>query len=91
LKETYPYTYYVTAQQVGHCFAFTDEVFFPLVSCLIASFVGVSVIGHGDPNIAKRHDLLNSQSLVYSGDRQAPPGSSECFQRFDRWQIQADG
>jgi hypothetical protein len=23
-------------------------------------------------SIAKRHDLLNSQSLVYDGDRQAP-------------------
>ncbi len=45
-----------------------------------------SVIGHGDPIIAKKGDLLNSLSLVYDGDRQAPPGSSEYFQRFDRWQ-----
>jgi hypothetical protein len=51
----------------------------------------VLVIGHGDPIIAKRRNSLNSQSLVYNGDRQAPPGSSESFQRFDRWQIQADG
>jgi hypothetical protein len=49
------------------------------------------VIGHGDPIIAKRRDLLNSQLLVYNGDRQAPPGSSKSFQRFNRWQIQADG
>ncbi len=51
----------------------------------------VIVIGHDDPIIAKRRDLLNSQLLVYNGDRQAPPGSSESFQRFHRWQIQADG
>jgi hypothetical protein len=51
----------------------------------------VSVIGHGNPTIAKGRDLLNSQSLVYNGDRQAPPGSSESFQRFDKWRIQADG
>jgi hypothetical protein len=47
-----------------------------MVSRLIVSFVGVSVIGHGSMlllNIAKWHDLLNSQSLVYDGDRQAPP------------------
>ncbi len=56
-----------------------------------ASLKQVFVIGHGNPNIAKRHNLLNSQSLVYNSDRQAPPGSSESFQRFDRWQIQADG
>ena len=48
------------------------------------------VRGHGDQIIAKRRDSLNSQSLVYDGDRQALPGSSESFQRFDRWQIQAD-
>ena len=40
------------------------------------------VIGHGDPTIAKGRDLLNSQSLVYNGDRQAPPGSHKSFQRF---------
>ncbi len=34
------------------------------------------VIGHGlmlSLSIAKWHDLQNSQSLVYNGDRQAPP------------------
>ena len=46
-----------------------------------------SVIGHGDSTIAKRRDSLNSQSLVYDGDRQAPPESSKSFQRFDRCQI----
>jgi hypothetical protein len=81
----------MTAQQVGHFFTLMDKVFLLLVSGMIASFVGVSVIGHGDPIIAKRCNSLNSQSLVYDGDRQAPPGSSESFQRFDRWQIQADG
>ena len=68
-----------------------DKVFFPLVSCLIDSFMGASVIGHDDPNIAKRRDSLNSQLLAYDGDRQAPPGSSKSFQRFNRWQIQTDG
>ena len=49
------------------------------------------VIGHGDPNIAKRRDLLNCQWLVYDSNRQAPLGSNESFQRFGRWQTQADG
>jgi hypothetical protein len=47
-----------------------------MISRLIASFVGASVIGHGLIlllSIAKRHDLLNSQSPVYVGDRHAPP------------------
>jgi hypothetical protein len=47
-----------------------------MTSHLIVSFVGVSVIGHGLMlllSIAKWHDLLNSQLLVYVGDRQAPP------------------
>ena len=39
-------------------------------------------IGHGNPIIAKRRDLLNSLSLVYDGGRQAPPGSSESFQKI---------
>ena len=43
------------------------------------------VIGHGNPIIAKGRDSLNSQSLVYDDDRQAPPGSSKSFQK-----IQAD-
>ncbi len=46
---------------------------------MIVSFVGASVIGHGLMlllSIAKGHDLLNSQSLVYDGDRQAPPDLS---------------
>ena len=50
-----------------------------------------SVIGHGDPNIAKRRDSLNCQPLMYDSDRQAPPRSFESFQRLGRWQIQADG
>ncbi len=47
-----------------------------MVSRLIVSFVGASVIGHGSMlllSIAKWHSLLNSQLLVYDGDRQAPP------------------
>jgi hypothetical protein len=47
-----------------------------MVSPLIVSFVGASVIGHGSMlllNIAKWRDLLNSQSPVYDNDRQAPP------------------
>ncbi len=50
-----------------------------MISRLIASFVGASVIGHGLMlllSIAKWHDSLNSQLLVYDGDRQAPPGLS---------------
>jgi hypothetical protein len=46
-----------------------------MISCLIVSFVGASVIGHGlmlSLSIAKWHDSLNSQLLVYDGDRQAP-------------------
>jgi hypothetical protein len=38
--------------------------------------VGASVIGHGlmlSLSIAKWHNLLNSQSLVYDGDNQTPP------------------
>jgi hypothetical protein len=49
--------------------------FFRMISCLIASSMGASVIGHGFMlllSIAKWHNLLNSQSLVYDGDRQAP-------------------
>jgi hypothetical protein len=47
-----------------------------MISRLIASFVGASVIGYGlmlSLSIAKWRNLLNSQSLVYAGDRQAPP------------------
>ncbi len=47
-----------------------------MVSHLIVSFVGASVIGNGSMlllSIAKWRNLLNSQSLVYDGDRQAPP------------------
>jgi hypothetical protein len=46
-----------------------------MISCMKVSFVGASVIGHDLMlllSIAKWHDLLNSQSLVYDGDRQAP-------------------
>jgi hypothetical protein len=46
-----------------------------MISCLIVSFVGASVIGHGSMlllSIAKWCNLLNSQLLVYDGDRQAP-------------------
>jgi hypothetical protein len=47
-----------------------------MVSRLIASFLGASVIGHGLIlllSIAKWRNLLNSQLPVYVGDRQAPP------------------
>ena len=47
-----------------------------MISRLIASFVGVSVIGHGLMllfSIAKWCNLLNSQSPVYVGDKQTPP------------------
>jgi hypothetical protein len=47
-----------------------------MISCLIASFVGASVIGHGlmlSLSIAKWRDMLNSQLPVYVGDRHAPP------------------
>jgi hypothetical protein len=54
-------------------------LFFHMISHLIVSFVGASVIGHGlmlSLSITKWCDLLNSQSLVYNGDRQAPPDLS---------------
>jgi hypothetical protein len=47
-----------------------------MISRLIASFMGASVIGHGlmlSLSIAKWRDSLNSQLPVYVGDRQAPP------------------
>ncbi len=47
-----------------------------MISRLIASFMGASVISHGLMlllSIAKARDSLNSQSPVYVGDRQAPP------------------
>jgi hypothetical protein len=47
-----------------------------MISRLIVSFVGVSVIGHGlmlPLIITKWRNSLNSQSLVYDSDRQAPP------------------
>jgi hypothetical protein len=53
-----------------------------MISHLIASFVGASVIGHGlmlSLSIAKWHNLLNSQSLVYDGERQAPPDLLNLF------------
>jgi hypothetical protein len=46
-----------------------------MISRLILSFVGASVIGHGlilSLSIAKWRDLLNSQLLVYEGDRLTP-------------------
>ena len=52
-----------------------------------------SVIGHCNPIIAKRRDLLNCLSLVYNGDRQTPPGSSKSFQKIltdDRSKQMAD-
>jgi hypothetical protein len=52
------------------------QVFFRMILRLIASFVGASVIDHGlmlSLSIAKWHDLLNSQLLVYVGDEQTPP------------------
>jgi hypothetical protein len=54
---------------------FTLWVFFCVISRMIVSFVGASVIGHGLMlllSIAKWRDLLNSQLPVYDGDRQAP-------------------
>jgi hypothetical protein len=51
-----------------------------MISCLIVSFVGGSVIGHGYVrllSIAKWQDLPNSQLLVYAGDRHAPPDLSK--------------
>jgi hypothetical protein len=57
----------------------------------------LSVVGHGDPIIAKNFDSLNSQSLVYNGDRrQAPPESSESFSKIrqmadpSRWLMRHD-
>jgi hypothetical protein len=47
-----------------------------MISCLIVSFVGASVIGHGLMlllSIAKWHNFLNSQLPVYVGDKQTPP------------------
>ena len=47
-----------------------------MISRLIVSFLGASVIGHGSMlllSIAKWCNLLNSQLPVYDGDRQAPP------------------
>jgi hypothetical protein len=47
-----------------------------MISRLIVSFVGASVIGHGlilSLSIAKWCNLLDNQSLVYDGDRSAPP------------------
>jgi hypothetical protein len=47
-----------------------------MISRLIASFMGASVIGHGLMlllSTAKWHDLLNSQSPVYVGDELTPP------------------
>jgi hypothetical protein len=47
-----------------------------MISHLIVSFVGASVIGHGLMllcSIAKWCNLLNSQLLLYDGDRHAPP------------------
>jgi hypothetical protein len=47
-----------------------------MISRLIASFVGASVIGHGLMlllSIAKWRNLLNSQLLVYVGDKQTQP------------------
>ncbi len=47
-----------------------------MISRLIVSFVGASVIGHGLIlllSITKWRDLLNIQSLVYVGDKQTPP------------------
>ncbi len=46
-----------------------------MISHMIVSFVGASVIGYGLMlllSIAKWHDLLNSQLPEYDGDRQAP-------------------
>ncbi len=47
-----------------------------MISYLIVSFVGASVIGHGLMlllSLAKWRDSLNSQLLDYDGDRHAPP------------------
>jgi hypothetical protein len=47
-----------------------------MISRLIVSFMGASVIGHGLMlllSIAKWRDSLNSQPPVYDADRQAPP------------------
>jgi hypothetical protein len=46
-----------------------------MISRMIVSFVGASVIGHGLMlllSIAKWRDSLNSQLLVYDGDRLTP-------------------
>ena len=46
-----------------------------MISHLVVSFVGASAIGHGLMlllSIAKQRNLLNSQSPVYVGGRQAP-------------------
>ena len=50
-----------------------------MISCLIVSFLGESVIGHGQAlslSIAKWGNLLNNQLPVYDADRQAPPDLS---------------
>ena len=91
LIEIYSYTCYVASHQVVQFFFLVDKVFFHLISHLIASFEAVSVIGHGDQNITKWHDLLKSLSLVYSSDRQAPLNLMNLLKDSDRWQIQADG
>jgi hypothetical protein len=55
-----------------------------MISRLIVSFVGASVIGHGLMllfSIAKWHDLLNSHLLVYEGDRLTPKDLSNLLSR----------
>ncbi len=55
---------------------FFSHVFFPLISGLIASFVGASVIGHGfmlSLSIAEWCNSLNSQLPVYVGGEQTLP------------------
>ena len=70
-KINYPYIQ-MTYQIHGEIFFLLS--FFPLESRLIASFVGASVIDHGilaGNYLAKCHDSLISQSLMYVGDRQS--------------------
>ncbi len=61
---------------VAHLIASITLQSYKVCKVIVAMMLYVLVIGHGLVllfSIAKWRDLLNSQSLVYVGDRQVPP------------------
>ncbi len=65
----------------------SSRVMQSLSPSLLSLSLSPAVIGHGNPIIAKRRNSLNSQSLVYDGDRQAQTRIFRIFSKIRQMAV----